>query len=252
MKEKNFFIDNLKINCLIGGQGPSFLILHGWGSKAERWQEVGGLLVQRGYRVIVPDLPGFGKSEKPNFAWGLDDYANFVDNLAVSLELERFYLLGHSFGGALAVKYGLKFPKKVDKLFLVGAACLRKKSLKKKIFWLLTKPLKIFSFLPGFNFFKKGFYRFLVRKSDYPYAKGIMKDIYLRIIKEDLSDVLPRVEIPTLIIWGEKDDLVPLKDAHLIKERIPNSYLAVIPQGDHHLEQKLPKELTKEIVGFLN
>ncbi|HHE76444.1 MAG TPA: alpha/beta hydrolase, partial [Candidatus Parcubacteria bacterium] len=223
MEEKRVKIKNLNINFTEFKPAEKkglFLILHGWGSRAEKWRTVGELLAERGYRVIIPDLPGFGKSDKPKLIWGLDDYCDFVNELVRQLKLEKFYLLGHSFGGALAVKCSLKFPKKIDKLFLVGAACFRRKAIRKKIFYIIAKVLKIFSFFPGYQTFRKGFYKFIVRKSDYPYAEGIMKDIYLKIIKEDLSDFLPLVQVPTIIIWGENDKIKSVREARLINEAV--------------------------------
>ena len=70
------------------GDGP-LLILHGWGSNSERWQKVGELLAKNGIKVIIPDLPGFGKSQKPSRAWGLDDYCEFAGEFIKFLNLER-------------------------------------------------------------------------------------------------------------------------------------------------------------------
>jgi pimeloyl-ACP methyl ester carboxylesterase len=229
-----------------------FLILHGWGSRAEKWQRVGELLAEKGYRVIIPDLPGFGRSEKPKEVWGLNGYCDFVDGFVKRLGLKNFYLLGHSFGGALAVKCALKFPKKIEKLFLVGAACFRRKTIRKKIFYAVAKVFKVFSFLPGYKLSRKGFYRFIIRKSDYPYAQGIMKDIYLKIIKEDLSsDVLPLINTPTVIIWGEKDKIKSIKEAYLIQEKIQNSELEILPDVGHSLYWEVPGKFVEAIIKHL-
>ena len=244
-------IKGLTINYKVIGEGRPLLILHGWGSNSEKWQKVANLLTENGIKVIIPDLPGFGESQKPTRAWGLADYCEFVQKFVESLNLEKFYLLGHSFGGAIAVKYSLKFPKKIEKLFLVGAACFRRKTLRKKLFYLISKILKIFSFLPFYSFLRKGFYRFVVRKSDYPYSEGIMKEIYLKIIKEDLSDVLAKVEVPTIIIWGEKDKVKTLEEGRLINREIENSKLEVIPGANHELHRKVPEKLSEVILKFL-
>jgi pimeloyl-ACP methyl ester carboxylesterase len=196
-------------------------------------------------------LPGFGKSDKPARAWNLDDYCNFVNEFVQHLNLEKFYLLGHSFGGALAVKCSLKFPEKVNKLFLVGAACFRRKAVRKRLFYIIAKILKIFSFLPGYLFLRKGFYKFIVRRSDYPYAEGIMKDIYLKIIKEDLSSFLPLIQTPTVIIWGENDKIKKIKEARLLQEKIKNSKLEILANAGHSLYRKYPEESVKIIIRYL-
>ncbi len=241
-------IKGLKINYKTLGGGKPLLILHGWGSKSDNWQKVGEMLAEKNMKVIIPDLPGFGQSDKPSTAWNLDDYCDFVEELVKILNLDKFYLLGHSFGGALTVKCGLKFPEKIDKLFLVSAACFRKKSLKNKLFRFISKFFNIKPF-----FLRKLFYR----KSDYLSVEGIMKEIYLKIIKQDLSDILSKVQIPTVIIWGEKDDVTPIKQGRLIKEKIQGSRLRqgfggqakleIIPNVGHDLNSKTPEKLAEVI-----
>jgi pimeloyl-ACP methyl ester carboxylesterase len=233
-------IKGLRINYKILGEGKPLLILHGWGSRSANWQKVGELLAEKGIKVIVPDLPGFGQSDRPKEVWSLDDYCDFVEEFAKNLGLERFSLLGHSFGGSLALKLSLRIPEKIDRLYLVSAACFRRKSIKKRILFVLAKVFKIFSFIP---FLRKAFYKFIVRKSDYSYTDGIMKEIYLKAIKTDLSDILEKIELPTNIIWGEKDGITSLKQAKIINQRIKDSKLIVIPGADHDLNTKYPEEL---------
>jgi len=237
-------IKGLKINYKTLGEGKPLLILHGWGSRSDNWQKVGEILAKSGIKVIIPDLPGFGKSDKPQTAWNLDDYCDFVEEFVKILNLDKFYLLGHSFGGALAVKCGLKFPEKIDKLFLVSASCIRKKTFKNKLFKFLSKFIKIKT-----PFFRKVFYR----KSDYLSVQGVMRDTYLKVIAEDLSGVLSQVQISTVIIWGEKDKITPLKQGRLIKEKIQGSRLRqgfggqakleIIPNVGHDLNLTAPEKL---------
>jgi len=236
-------IKGLKINYKTLGEGRPLLILHGWGSSSEKWQKIGELLAQKGVKVIIPDLPGFGKSEEPQKAWNLDQYCDFVEEFIKILNLDKFYLLGHSFGGSLAVKFSLQHPEKVAKLFLVSAACIRKKSLKNKLFKFISRFFKIKPL-----FLRKFFYR----KSDYLSVKSVMKETYLKVIEEDLSDVLEKVKVPTMIIWGAKDKITPIKQAKLIKTKIRNSELKIIPNIGHspHLEapEKLGDRVSQELL----
>ena len=253
MKEEKVLIQGIKTNYKILGSGPPFLIIHGWGSQGKKWQKVGELLAKEGFLVIIPDLPGFGESDFPPRPWDLNNYCDFIAEFIKSLNLNKFYLLGHSFGGNIAFKYALKFPEKIEKLFLVGAALIRRQTLKKKILFLFSKIFKIFSFLPFYNFFRKVFYRFFVRRSDYIYTKGIMRETYLKIIKEDLSDKLSEIRVPTIIIWGEEDKITPKKDAHLINKKIKRSRLIIISEAGHDLNIKAPEKLfqaiSKELKG---
>ncbi len=242
----NVQIEGLNINYKTTGEGKSFLVLHGWGSKSEKWQRVGELLAEKELKVIIPDLPGFGQSDQPKSGWTLNDYCDFVEEFVRFLSLEKFYLLGHSFGGEIAVKYSIKFPEKINKLFLIDASCIRTRNFKKKLLFIISKIFKVFSFSV---FFRKAFYRFIVGKSDYLSIEGVMRDTYLKIISEDLSFILSQVQVPTIIIWGEKDDITPLSDAHKINSKIKNSRLEIIPDIKHNPHSEAPEKLT-EIVWF--
>jgi len=246
MIEQKIFVKNLEINYKIIGEGRPFLILHGWGSDSGKWQTTAELLSQsqKNIQIIIPDLPGFGKSNNPPMPWSLNEYCSFVDEFAKSLGLSQFFLLGHSFGGAVAAKYSLTNPNKIRKLFLVGASCVRKKTFKKKILFVFSKVFKLFSYIP---LLKKAFYRFAV-KSDYPATEGFMRKTYLNVIKEDLSEKIKNIKTPTIIIWGEKDNIMPLKYGKLINLQIKNSKLIIIPKGSHDLERKRAQELSSIII----
>ncbi len=259
-------IKGLKINYKTLGEGRPLLILHGWGSRGANWMKVveslagnginpvrknqksnnkkfypnhsGKVGLSNGVKVIIPDLPGFGQSDKPPKAWNIDDYRNFIEEFVKTLNLEKFYLLGHSFGGSLAIKFSLQHSEKIDKLFLVSAACIRKKTFKNKLFKFLSKFIKIKT-----PFLRKVFYR----KSDYLSVEGVMKETYLKIIKQDLSDVLPKIQIPTVIIWGEKDNITPLNDARIINQKIKGSKLEIISNVGHDLNLKAPEKLAEVI-----
>jgi len=71
-------VDEIRTNYLVLGQGSPFLILHGWGSNSLKWQETGKILKEKGFKVIVPDLPGFGKSEEPKKPWSIKDYSQWL------------------------------------------------------------------------------------------------------------------------------------------------------------------------------
>ncbi|MEA3292974.1 MAG: peptidoglycan bridge formation glycyltransferase FemA/FemB family protein, partial [Patescibacteria group bacterium] len=136
-------------------------------------------------------------------------------------------------------------------LILLGAACFRRKSVRKKLFYITSKILKIFSCIPYYSKARKGFYRFIVRKSDYAYADGIMKDIYLKIIKQDLSDEISQVQVPTKIIWGEKDKIKPIKEAEMLEQKIKSSQLEIIPDVGHSPHLRVPEKLSEIILRFL-
>lgn len=242
-------INGTETNYVEIGSGPStLLILHGWGSNLERWQEVAEKLVQHGFKVIIPDLPGFGKSEPLSYPWNSNKYVAWAEEFVSKLNLKDYYLLGHSFGGALASKIAVKHPQDIKKLFLVSAACVRKKTASKGLSAKIAKFVRILKFLPFYNLFRKAVYKFIIRKSDYVYVEGVMKDTYLNIVSEDLSFHLPFIKVPTVIIWGQKDESTPIIEAQFIAKQIKNSKLFVIPDAGHALNRQQPEALSHHIL----
>ena len=244
-------INGVKINYQVFGEGRPFLILHGWGSDSDRWHKIGQALSENGFKIIVPDMPGFGKSQTPKTPWDFNGYVSWVEEFAKALNLQNFYLLGHSFGGAMAVKVAVDAPQKINRLFLVACACMRKRTALKKVLAKVSKVARIFSFLPYYPSARKAFYKFIIPKSDYIYTKGIMKETYLRAVSEDLSCHLSFIKVPTVIIWGDKDEITPVKNAHFINKKISNSKLIIIPEVGHDLNQKAPEILTQNILENL-
>jgi len=251
IKEQKIKVNGLDIYYKIIGEGKPFLILHGWSSKSDKWEEVAKILGQKGFKVVIPDLPGFGKSDMPEIPWNLDNYVNFIEEFTKIINLEKFILAGHSFSGGISIKYTIKHSEDVEKLFLLAPACIRRDSFKKRFFRMFSKLFKVYSFIPGYKLLRKAFYKFIVRKSDYQYTDGIMKETYLKIINEDLSVILDKVITRTIIIWGDKDDVVPLEQGKEINSKIPGSKLVIIPRADHKLEIKTPEALASNILQNL-
>ncbi len=229
----------------------TILILHGWQSSKEKWQKVKEGLEKQGMKVILPDLPGFKLENKLDTAWNLDDYVrwtrNFVDR---EMPKEKFFLLGQSFGGRVAIKFAVQHPEKLEGLILVSAAGIKTK-FHLIAGWKLLGFLKTLSFLPGYNFLRKVFYFKVLKRTDYYMAEGTMKDVFLKAINEDLSLLLPEIKIPTAIIWGKKDFTTPLRDAYFMKGKISHSRLFLLENIGHtpHLEN--PELLAQKIIEFI-
>jgi len=241
-------INGIKTSYQSFGEGKPFLILHGWGSNSERWAEIAEKISAKGLRVIVPDLPGFGKSEPLPMPWNTNKYIDWIEKFVKELGLQEYYLLGHSFGGALASKMAVKHVQDVKKLFLVAAAVVRKKTAKKSFSAKLAKIVKLFYFIPYYSFFRKAVYKFIIRKSDYVYVEGIMKQTYLNVVGEDVSFHLPFIRVPTIIIWGDKDESTPIQEGYFIEKQIKKSKIIVIPGAGHDLNRKQPEIVVEKVL----
>ena len=248
MKEKIIQVGDIKVFTRIAGQGNPFLILHGWPATADSWLKVQEKLSPN-FTVYVIDMPGFGRSESPKEAWGLDEYCNFVLEFLKEEKLEKVYLLGHSFGGRIAIKLAVKHPEKIIDLILVAAAGVKHKfDLKTNLGKFLAFMTKRITFLYNSPFLRDLFYRKILRRTDYLKAKGIMKEIFKEVLKEDLAPYFSRILSRTLLVWGNNDKFTPLKDGVKMSNCIPNSKLEIIPSAGHtpHLLK------SGELVGIIN
>lgn len=255
MEEKTIFINGLKINYKISGSGLPLLILHGWGGSSDSWLKVSEILAKNGFKVICPDFPGFGKSKTPQRAWDLNDYTQWLKDFVYYLGLENFFLLGHSFGGRVAIKFSISYPERIKSLILCSPAGIKQKwGLKEKIIFYLAlignavfsqKILRIFK-----DRARNFFYKFL-RNRDYAKANGTMKETMKKIINEDLLPELSKIKIKTFIIWGQRDHILPSKYAFIFKEKIENSKLEILPKIRHSPHLEAPEELSKIVLNFL-
>lgn len=230
------------------------LILPGWGSNSERWQKVKELLEKKGMEVLILDLPGFGRTSSPQEPWGRNDYINWIFRKVSEKKWQKFNLLGHSFGGGIAVKIAANSSEKINKLILCAPAIIKRKSIKTYLFyWLAFLGKKIFS-LSSFKKLQPQA-QWLVYKlagtRDYYIADGIMKETMKKIAKEDLEMILEKIKVPTLILWGRKDGVLPVKDAYRIREKIEGSESRIIPKAKHSPHRESPEELAEAITQFL-
>jgi len=266
MEEKKITIENLEINYKTFAlpsvalakegvkEGKAVLVLHGWGIGSDSWVEAAVLLAQNNFCVIVPDMPGFGKSEAPKAAWNVDDYVEWVKNFAKELKLEKFVLIGHSFGGQVATKFAMASPEKVDKLVLCAAAVVRKPRLgsRQRLAKFLARgkiiaqkiPLGIYPALRKINYKIAGV-------KDYSQLRGVMAQTFLNVVAESVLDEARKIKTPTLIVWGEKDKETPIEDAHETNKAIAGSRLEIIKNAGHKLHRAHPQELKNIIFQFL-
>ena len=235
----------MKENC------QTIIILHGWNSSKEKWERVKKKIEKAGMQVFIPDLPGFKK--KLNRPWSLDDYLEWFKEF--SENKGKFFLLGHSFGGRISIKFATQYPEKIKGLILVGAAGIKhKKGIKGQIILKITKFFKktlnfpvLRSFYP---FLRIILYKYILRKTDYLKAKGAMKQTFLNIIEEDLTPYLSQIKSNTLIIWGRNDKTTPFFDGKLMKENIKDSKLEILETG-HAPYLESSEILSRKIIDFI-
>lgn len=236
------------------GSGKQLLLLPGWMHDHSVWQHVQTLL-SRNFQVTVLDFPGFGESENNPDIKDLNGYAHFLKKVIAELGLKNFTLLGHSFGGAVAIKTLALYPKlPITKLILADSAGIRHFHIKRILGFLLAKGAKPIFSLPIIKTYTNQARRLLygtLKEEDYLNA-GPLKTVFTRIIKENLEGVLDKIIVPTLIIWGEKDNAMPLEHTKIMQSRIKNSKLVVIKNATHWPFLEQPVEFCKIVTDFIN
>ncbi len=245
-------VNNLAVNYTDRGKGKPFLLLHGWGDNLHTFD----LLVKElgsEYRFIALDLPGFGESEIPKETWEIADYIDFTAAFCNKIEVTPEVIVGHSFGGRVAIKGIANGGLKADRLVLIGSAGIAKSKSIKNIF--VTFGAKIFkyvTFIPPLYFYRDQLRRKMYQMigSDYLEA-GAMKDIFLATIHEDLQQYAAKIKVPTLIIWGENDSATPLADGMKLNSLIKDSKLEIISGATHFVHQEQPKRVVEIIKDFL-
>jgi pimeloyl-ACP methyl ester carboxylesterase len=237
------------------GSGELIVLLHGTGASIHTWDDwVNGL--KNDYRVIRMDLPAFGLTgPHPERDYSIQSYAHFVSSFLDQLEVDSFALVGNSLGGRIAWYVAASNPGRVSKLALIDASGFPMP--KTKLFQMAQKPLT--SFL-----IKKITPRNLVKKNleevyfDDAMVDDALVDRYWEMARrtgnrqafidrartqfEDDTALLTKITCPTLVMWGNQDQWIPVSHAHKFKRMIPQSKLAIIENAGHVPMEERPAE----------
>ena len=208
------------------GSKTTMVLLHGWGQNIEMMEPIAKRFQDK-YNTLIVDLPGFGKSSEPPVVWGVEEYTLMVRNLIEKLKLEDIILIGHSFGGRIAIMYAAKY--KVKKLVcLASPYCkeLTKLPLKNRIYK-QAKKIKCLSWLAKIMQNKVG-------SADYRNASEVMRGVLVKTVNTDLSDYARKITAPTLLIWGSNDEAVPVKRAYELEKIIKDAGVVIYEGATHY------------------
>ena len=246
----------LKTEYTEQGEGEVMLMLHGWGSRASLFEGLIGLCSKK-YRVIAPDMPGFGGTEEPKEPWDVEKYADFILEFLKPYAPKSVILLGHSFGGRVILKLTEReLPFEIKKIILIDSAGIKpKKSSKQKLSLACYKVGKaVLSLKPVKAAFPDALEKLRRKRgsADYNSASPIMRQTLVKVVNEDLKRDLPNVKAPTLLIWGTADTATPLKDAELMEKLIPDAGLVKVEGAGHYSFLQAPEYVARVVASFLN
>jgi pimeloyl-ACP methyl ester carboxylesterase len=250
-KQKQLIIDGLLVNGYLSeetkSQKPTLVFIHGWRSESSLWfKSINQMKID--CPVVLIDMPGFGKSEIPDKPFSISDYINIVIKYLEKLDIKKFIIVGHSFGGRIAIKLTAINSENVAGLVLVDAAGLIKDTKLKNIKQMSAKLLKPFFSFACMQPLRKKIYQ-LMQSEDYLATPQII-GTYKNIIAEDLEPYLKQIKSPTLIIWGENDKEVPLTFAQTMHNQINKSKLIIMNSG-HFPFLDNPTEFAQHIHNFI-
>jgi pimeloyl-ACP methyl ester carboxylesterase len=258
-----------------GGAGPVLLLLHGIGDSSRAWIPAMRLL-QRSYTVLAPDLPGHGNSSNPLGDYSLGSHASSIRDLLHVLSIERVTVVGQSFGGGVAMQFAYQFPSQCERLVLVDAG-----GLGREVTWILRLAT-----VPAAEYVMPVLFPALARRWGDPVARflrdwgiGNAKAAEVWRSYRSLTDRGNRVafvrtaravidpggqsvsavtrlclvaQMPTLIVWGGQDKVIPLVHAFQAHEAIPNSRLEVIQGVGHNPHMEDPARFAEILEDFVS
>jgi pimeloyl-ACP methyl ester carboxylesterase len=263
IKQKEIVINSIKTAWLSAGnfsdECDTVILLHGAGAGAVTWYPNIASIAQF-YRVIVPDIVGYGESDKPDASYDQEYFSNWLNSFLEALNLTKVYLVGSSQGGAIAMRFTLEYPQKVEKLVLVNSAGLGAKPKFLPFLgmvWMNLLPSKLA------NKFSS---RYLVvkskNKSQYHgyYSIEVIKslggkNVFLQgkgaVVSKIPEYDLKKIKQKTLIIVGENDLFFSINYSELASKIIPNAKLRIIPSAGHMASIDQPKIFNEILIEFL-
>ncbi len=235
--------------------GPAVVLVHGLGASAEHWSNLAQYLAQSGFRVYIPDLLGYGRSEQPaDFSYSVHDEAAVVVGFMDALGLKQVELGGWSMGGWIAVLVAAQHPERVSRLMLFDAVGLN-----------VPPPFDTALFTPS-TVDQLSQLEALLSPQPQPIPAFIARDI-LRNVRRDgwvvqralatmltaqdvVDNILPQLKMPVLLVWGSLDRIVPLDRGETMHRLIPQSQLDVFPGCGHMAPLECSAAVGPKVVAF--
>jgi len=279
-------LGDLNVHQLHGGHGRPVLFIHGLGSSGYMEWRFNLEPAAARHRVYAPDLPGFGRSEKPRARYGVPYFTRFVDSYMESRGLRKVAVVAASLGGRVALELALKYPDRVGRLVLVNSLGLGRPSVK-MTYGLITVPRLGETMMRAAGSALKWAPPPMIRKVAGRYVgasadlERTMDDQYLEHLRElyaaqgyhdaylatlrslvnpkslfgaeyDLTKRLPSIKVPVHLIWGADDPLFPVSHATRAHAAIPDCRLTVIEGAGHTPQAERPEEFNRALLSFLD
>jgi len=260
--KKEVQVDDHRIVYLEGGKGETVILLHGFGGNKDNWTAFAKYL--KGYHLVLPDVPGFGESSQvPTDNYSVESQVGRIDRFVEVLKLDKFHMAGNSMGGAITATYGARHPEKVLTLALLdtsGAPSQNKSELVMQLEKgnnpLLASNIEDFDKLVALIFVKAptipaSFKKIMIADmiSHAEFNKKIWND--RQPSQFTLAAVLPLIQAPVLIIWGDQDKLTDVGGVAFLEKNLKNYMTVIMKDTGHCPIMEKPEETAKVYMSFL-
>ncbi len=263
-----------EVGYRMAGEGPVVLLIHGMAGSSRTWRDVMPALAEK-YTVIAPDLLGHGESAKPMGDYSLGAHASGVRDLLGALGFDRATIVGQSLGGGVAMQLAYQHPMLAERLVLIGSGGLGRE---------VNPILRLFT-LPGVQWLMPIIFPSFVAEKGNEVAKGLAKHGWrnphlaemwraytglaeaenrsafvktLRAVIDPGGQSISATDrlyltstLPTLIMWGDKDPIIPVRHAYSAHEAMPNSRLEIFEGAGHFPHVERPEEVVAHLLDFL-
>lgn len=258
MMERRVTVDGNSVRYLeSAGRGDALLLVHGLGASAERWNFVAPMLERR-YRLIVPDLVGYGRSDKPAVDYTPGFFVSFVESLLGLLGIERAHLIGSSMGGQVAALFASENAGRVGHLVLVSPSGMMRDTtpaLNRYIMAALypsrDRARESFAEMSASTEASPGIVDSFIERMNEPNAKMAFMSSLLGIKHSDLGGRLGGIAAPTLLVWGSDDPVIPIGHAKQFFSAIPRCRFYRMERSGHTPFVDSPEKFARAVLDFL-
>ena len=223
----NTLIQDLNIHYeKYGTKGKKVVLLHGWGQNTQMMAFIGEHL-KKHFIVYNIDFPGFGQSQEPNEAWSCEDYTEFLHAFCQKFKIDDPIFIAHSFGCRIALRYAYKYG--AHRMALTGAAGIKDSHD-------LSWYIKTYSYKLAKKLFPEYARKYAekVGSTDYKNSSGVMRQTFVKVVNDDVKDILKDINVETLLVFGELDEATPLSKGKLMEKLMPDATLVVFENDDHY------------------
>jgi pimeloyl-ACP methyl ester carboxylesterase len=257
-ESKNIQVDGYRMHYLAMGPsgGPPVLLIHGLGGRAEDWWNVAPVLAKAGFRVYMPDLLGFGRSQQPaGFSYSVRDQATVVVAFMDALGVKQADVAGWSMGGWIVQLITSGHPERVSRLIIIDSVGLNIKPDWNTDLFVPTSPHELDELdallmpnPPRIPPFIARDYLRSFRRNGWVIKRALATMMTARDVTDNL---LPQLKMPVLIVWGSLDQIAPVNQAQTMHRLIPQSQLQVIPGCGHMVPLQCSAQMDPTALKFI-